>query len=241
MAERLLRLKACVLALSVLALCLFSSTPLRAQVVGATLTGTITDSSGAAIAGANIACKELATGVDRVVNSDAAGFYTIPNLAPGAYTVTVTATGFSTAIRSNFTLTVGESRQLNIPMEVGQVAQRVEVTGEAAAVETSSSEISAVVAPATIVDLPLNGRSWTDLTELQRGVSVITTTESDVEAGQGAGGSCNRGCGVQYSINGGRPQQNNYRIDGVSINDQFNAGPGSQANGGNLGVDAIQE
>jgi hypothetical protein len=214
---------------------------LSAQVVGATLTGTISDASGGAIAGAQISCKNLATSVTREIVSDSAGFYTLPNLAAGAYTVTVTAAGFTTQVRSDFTLTVGQSEELNMTMTVGQVAQKVEITGEASAVETTSSEISAVVNPATIVDLPLNGRSWTDLTELQRGVSVITTTSSDVEAGQGAGGSCNRGCGVQYSINGGRPQQNSYRIDGVSINDQFNAGPGSQANGGNLGVDAIQE
>lgn len=215
--------------------------PLKGQVVGATLSGTVSDPSGAAIPGATVSCKELATGVARDVATDAAGFYTVPNLAPGGYTVTVTAQGFSTAVQSGLTLTVGESRELNVAMTVGQVAQRVEVNSQAAQVETASSEISSVVAPSTIVNLPLNGRSWTDLTELQRGVSVITTTSSDVEAGQGAGGSCNRGCGVQYSINGGRPQQNNYRIDGVSINDQFNAGPGSQANGGNLGVDAIQE
>lgn len=214
---------------------------LRAQVVGATLTGTITDHSGSAIIGATVSCKDVATGISREVVTDSAGFYTIPNLAPGTYTLTAAATGFGTSVRSDFTLTVGESRQLNVTLEVGQVLQRVEVTGEPPAVETTSSEISAVVAPQTIVDLPLNGRSWTDLTELQRGVSVITTTVSDVEAGEGAGGSCNRGCGVQFAINGGRPQQNSYRIDGVSINDQFNAGPGSQANGGNLGVDAIQE
>jgi hypothetical protein len=241
MCTRSKRLNIAWLALAALVLTLCMCDRLNAQVVGATMTGTISDPSGGAIGGAQISCKELATGVVRQVVSDAAGFYTLPNLAPGTYEVTVTASGFSTAIRTGFTLTVGESRELNLTMTVGQVAQQVQVTGEAPSVETSSSEISAVVNPATIVDLPLNGRSWTDLTELQRGVSVITTTSSDVEAGQGAGGSCNRGCGVQYSINGGRPQQNNYRIDGVGINDQFNAGPGSQANGGNLGVDAIQE
>ncbi len=210
--------------------------PLYAQAVGATVTGTTVDSSGAAIAGAQISCKELATGIVRQTVSDTAGFYTLPNLAPGTYTVTATAAGFSTEIRSNFTLTVGQREELNITMQVGQVNQHVEVSGEAPAVETTSSEISAVVNSTTIVDLPLNGRSWTDLTILQRGVSVIETT-----SGETVSGSCNRGCGVQLSINGGRPQQNNYRIDGVSINDQFNAGPGSQAGGGNLGVDAIQE
>src|SRR6185437_935830 len=96
--------------------------PLNAQVVGATLTGTISDPSGAAIPGANVTCKNLATGVVRDVSSDAAGFYTLPNVAPGTYTVTVTADGFSTAIRSCFTLTVGENRALNVTMQVGQIA-----------------------------------------------------------------------------------------------------------------------
>jgi hypothetical protein len=209
---------------------------LNAQVVGATLTGTISDASGGAIAGAQISCKNLGTDVSRDVVADSAGFYTLPNLGAGTYTITVTASGFATQVRSDFTLTVGESQQMNVTMSVGQVAQKVEVSGEAPSVETTSSEISAVVNSTTIVDLPLNGRSWTDLTNLERGVSVIETT-----SGETSSGSCNRGCGVQISINGGRPQQNSYRIDGVSINDQFNAGPGSQAGGGNLGVDAIQE
>ena len=139
--------------------------PLYAQAVGATVTGTTVDSSGAAIAGAQISCKELATGIVRQTVSDTAGFYTLPNLAPGTYTVTATAAGFSTEIRSNFTLTVGQREELNITMQVGQVNQHVEVSGEAPSVETTSSEISAVVSPATIVDLPLNGRSWTDLTD----------------------------------------------------------------------------
>lgn len=209
---------------------------LSAQVVGATLTGTITDASGGAVVGAQISCKNVATGVTRQIVSDSAGFYTLPNLAAGTYTVTATAAGFSTQVRSDFTLTVGESQELNLTMTVGQVAQKVEVTGEAPAVETSSSEISAVVNSTTIVDLPLNGRSWTDLTILQRGVSVIETT-----SGETSTGSCNRGCGVQLTINGGRPQQNSYRTDGVSLNDKYNSAPGSQGGGGNLGVDTIQE
>lgn len=209
---------------------------LSAQVVGATLNGTVTDSSGAAISGAKISCLNVATNVSHDVVSDSSGFYTVPNLPAGNYTVSATADGFSTSVRSGFTLTVGESSELNLTMVVGQVSQKVEVTGEAPAVETSSSEISAVVNSTTIVDLPLNGRSWTDLTVLQRGVSVISTT-----SGETSTGSCNRGCGVQLTINGGRPQQNSYRIDGVSINDKYNSAPGSQGGGGNLGVDTIQE
>ena len=234
-------LRIALLMLLIVGVSVWAPVPVSAQVVGATLTGTVSDSSGAVIAGAQVSIKELATGVTREVTTDSAGLYSAPNLPAGKYDVAVTASGFSTQLRTGLTLTVGAQQQVNLVLTVGQINQKVQVSGEAPAVETVSSEISAVVSPATIVDLPLNGRSWTDLTELQRGVSVITTTSSDVEAGQGAGGSCNRGCGVQYSINGGRPQQNSYRIDGVSINDQFNAGPGSQANGGNLGVDAIQE
>jgi Carboxypeptidase regulatory-like domain/TonB-dependent Receptor Plug Domain/TonB dependent receptor len=216
--------------------CLYPSARANAQVVGATLNGTVADASGGAIAGAQISCKNVATDVTRDVTSDSAGFYTLPNLAPGNYTVTATAQGFSTEIRSGLVLTVGESESLNLTLTVGHVAQKIEVTGEASAVETTSSEISALVNSTTIVDLPLNGRSWTDLTILQRGVSVIATT-----SGETSTGSCNRGCGVQLTINGGRPQQNSYRIDGVSVNDKYNSAPGSQGGGGNLGVDTIQE
>jgi hypothetical protein len=230
------KVKLALLGITTLVVCLCMAAPLKAQVVGATLNGTISDPSGGAIAGAQVACTNLATGVTREVVSDSAGFYTLPNLGAGTYTVTTTASGFSTVVRSDFTLTVGESRELNLRMSVGQVTQKVEVTGEAPAIETSSSEISAVVNSTTIVDLPLNGRSWTDLTILQRGVSVISTT-----SGETATGSCNRGCGVQLTINGGRPQQNSYRMDGVSLNDKYNAAPGSQGGGGNLGVDTIQE
>ena len=137
------------LVFAALVLTFFPFARANAQVVGATLTGTISDSSGGAIAGAQISCKNLATAVTRDMVSDSAGFYTLPNLAPGTYEVTVTAQGFSTEVRSGFTLTVGESRELNLTMTVGQVAQKVQVTGEASAVETSSSEISAVVNPAS--------------------------------------------------------------------------------------------
>lgn len=224
------------LALLAVSVTVWAPVPVSGQVVGATLTGTIVDSSGAVIAGAQISIKEVATGVTREVATDSAGLYSAPNLPAGKYDVTATAAGFSTQVRTGLTLTVGAQQELNLTMTVGQVNQQIQVTGEAPAVETVSSEISAVVNSATIVALPLNGRSWTDLTELQRGVSVVGSGEGEAESG-----FCNHGCGSELAINGGRPQQNSYRIDGVSINDQINAAPGSQAGGGNLGVDAIQE
>jgi hypothetical protein len=203
----------------------------QAQVSGATLSGTVTDPSGAAIPMAQVSIKAVATGVTREVVTDSAGFYAAPNLQPGGYQVAVTASGFSTAVQSGITLTVGAQQSLSITMRVGQVSQTVEVTTEAPTVQLTSSTISAEVNATTVRELPLNGRSWTDLANLQPGVITAEThPASDV----------NRGFGAQVSISGARPQQNNYRLDGVSINDYANGGPGSVL-GGNLGVDAIQE
>jgi hypothetical protein len=204
--------------------------PVWAQVAGATLSGTVTDASGAVIPNAQISIKNVATGVIRDVTADAAGFYTAPNLLPGTYGVTVTAPGFSTQARTGITLTVGAEQSLNISMKVGQITQTINVAGEAPTVQLASSDISAVVTSTTIRELPLNGRSWTDLATLQPGVAVVQTHPSGDE---------NTGYGSQVTISGARPQQNNYRLDGVSLNDYSN-GAGSVL-GGNLGVDAIQE
>jgi outer membrane receptor protein involved in Fe transport len=203
-----------------------------AQVSGATLSGTVTDASGATVPQAQIVITNISTGVTRNVTTDSAGFYTAPNLLPGTYEVRVTATGFSTQVRTGITLTVGAQQALPVTMQVGQVSQTVEVTTEAPTVELTSSTLSAQVTGATVRELPLNGRSWTDLANLQPG--VITAESHSLTGDQ------NRGFGAQISISGGRPQLNNYRLDGISINDYANGGPGSVL-GGNLGVDAIQE
>ncbi len=210
--------------------------PVWAQVAGASLSGTVTDTSGAVIPNAKISIKNEATGVTRGVASDAAGFYTAPNLLPGTYGVTVTAQGFSTQARTGVTLTVGAEQSLDITMKVGQITQTINVAGEAPTVQLTSSDISAVVTSTTVRELPLNGRSWTDLATLQPGVNAIQTQVS-FAAGDARG---NKGFGAQLTISGGRPQQNNYRLDGVSLNDYGNGAPGSVL-GGNLGVDAIEE
>ena len=209
---------------------------LYAQVAGATLTGTVTDSSHAGIPKAQVTITDVATDVARNAVTDNVGFYTAPNLLPGTYDVSVTAPGFSTEVRTGVTLTVGAKQVLDIAMRVGQVSERVQVTGEAPTVELASSTIGAVVNSTTVRELPLNGRSWTDLATLQPGVVAIET-QLPFTSGSNRG---SRGFGAQISISGGRPQQNNYRLDGISINDYSNGGPGSVL-GGNLGVDAIQE
>jgi hypothetical protein len=206
-----------------------------AQVVGATLSGTVTDASGGAVPNAQVTIKNLATGVDRMVVVDSAGFYTVPNLLPGNYEVRFSASGFKTAVNSDVTLTVGAQQVLNASLQVGQMNQQVVVTTEAPTVELASSSLNAVVESPTIVGLPLNGRSWTDLANLQPGVAGVETQVPFGDSGRG-----NRGFGAQIIISGARPTQNNYRLDGISLNDYSNGGPGSVL-GGNLGVDAVEE
>jgi outer membrane receptor protein involved in Fe transport len=220
----------------IVAFCMIGPGPAYAQVAGATLTGTVKDSTGGFIPNAQVVITDVATGVTRTVSADGAGLYTAPNLLPGSYEIRVTATGFSTELQKGVTLTVGAQQVLDFTMRVGQMSQTVEVTTEAPTVELTSSTLSAQVSAATVRELPLNGRSWTDLANLQPGVAGIETQASFA---QGADRG-NRGFGAQVTISGGRPQQNNYRMDGVSVNDYSNGPPGSVL-GGTLGVDAIQE
>jgi hypothetical protein len=212
------------------------STDLRAQVSGGTLSGTISDPSGRAVPQAQVTVKNIATGVEKTFTTNSDGFYTAVNLLPGDYQVTISAAGFNTEVKTGITMNVGAQQTFDLVLHVGTVSHRVEVTTEAPAVEVTSSEISATVNATTVRELPLNGRSWTDLAALQPGVDTIQTQPS-FTTGADRG---NRGFGQQLTISGARPQQNNYRLDGVSLNDYANGAPGSVL-GGNLGVDAIQE
>src|SRR5438105_6017086 len=206
------------------------------QVAGGTISGTVTDSSGRVIGNVQITINNLATGVTRDVTTNDGGFYSAPNLLPGTYQAKFSAKGFKTEARSGIALTVGATEVLDLTMKVGTAVETIQVTGEAPAVQLATSDISAVVNATTVRELPLNGRSWTDLATLQPGVDAIHT-QPDFAAGTDRG---NRGFGQQLTISGARPQQNNYRLDGVSLNDYANGAPGSVL-GGNLGVDAIQE
>ena len=224
----------------ILALVMVSSGSLfyqaQGQVAGGTISGTVTDPSGRVIPDAQVIIKNLATDVTRTTTTNTDGLYTAPNLVPGTYEVKFTATGFKSEGRTGLTLTVGANAVLDITLKVGSTTETVEVASEVPAVQLTTSDISAVVNATTVRELPLNGRSWTDLAQLQPGVDAIHT-QPDFSAGTDRG---NRGFGQQLTISGARPQQNNYRLDGVSLNDYANGAPGSVL-GGNLGVDAIQE
>src|ERR1700694_4564906 len=190
---------AAVLTFVILIIGILGSAQAYAQVAGASITGTVKDSSGAIIPNAQVSITDVATGVVRNVSTDAAGLYSAPNLLPGTYEVRVTATGFSTAIQKGITLTVGTQQSLPITLQVGQVSQTVEVTTEAPTVELTSSTLSAQVTSTTVRELPLNGRSWTHLAALQPGVGVI---DSQVPFSSGSARGI-RGFGAQISISGG--------------------------------------
>jgi hypothetical protein len=215
-------------------LCFFVSVPVRAQVTGATLSGTVTDASGAVIANAQVAIKNTATGITKDATTDSAGSYSAPNLQAGPYEVKVTATGFNTAV-STVTLAVGAQQTLNIPMKVGETATTVQVTEAAPQIDLTSSTLTGQVESRTVEDLPLNGRDWTSLATLHPGVALIEEQMSYATSARG-----NRGFGAELTISGQRTTTNNYRLDGVSVNDYANSGPGNVI-GAALGVDAIQE
>lgn len=207
-----------------------------AQVAGATLSGSVIDPSGAAIPNATVSIKNVGNGEVREAASNSDGFYSAPNLLPGAYEVSASTKGFSKAVQSGITLTVGAQQTLNITLRPGALTEIVQVTSAPPDVQTSSSAISSTVDSRTVRELPLNGRDWTSLATLEPGVvNIPNQATTSFNANKG-----NRGFGNQLSDSGHRPNENSYRLNGVSINDYTNAAPGG-ATGLNLGVDAVQE
>ena len=227
----------CVSFVAILGLLLGFSFPARvsAQVVGATISGTVTDSSGSKMPGVNIVITNVGTGITTSASTKGEGTFGAPNLQPGNYEISASAKGFSTLIRKGITLTVGQELVLNLSLQVGGVNEQVTVTAEAPTVNLANATISGVIEQRAVNELPLNGRSWTDLAILQPGVH-----QSQDQPPITAGDRVKRGLGLELTISGARPQQNNYLLDGVNINDYANAGPGSVL-GGNLGTDAVAE
>jgi hypothetical protein len=188
---------------------------------------------GAVVPGAEVIIRNLATAVTAKLSTDRTGAYSFPSLLPGFYAVTVDAPGFRTQIQSGAEVQVGAVRDVNFHLLVGDRNEQAVVTTAVTTVELTNAELSGFVGARTITDLPLNGRDWTQLATLEPGVSSIRTENA-------LGNRVQQGEGQQLTISGGRPWQNNYRLDGISINDYANGAPGS-ALGVNLGVDAIQE
>src|SRR3989442_9149525 len=203
-----------------------------AQVTTGTISGVVQDSSGAVIPGVSVTVKNVETGIARTATTDEGGRYTVPDLSLGNYEVDAQLPGFQTEVRSGITLTVGRSAVVNFALKVGQLSDKVTITGEAPLVELNSSTLSSLVDERTIRDLPLNGRSYDKLALLQPGTVIMG-------AGQ-EGPAFDYGTGQRFSVTGSRPYANSFMLDGTDINDHANATPGGAA-GTNLGVDGIRE
>lgn len=223
-------------ALLVLMLAASSARPLHAQVAGATLSGLVSNDSDTPLADATVSIRNVLTGIIRVSTTDKDGQYSAPNLLPGLYEITASASGYATSIQHEVSLAVGATQIVNLTLKSGEVTEKIVISVAPPSLDLSSSAISGNVDASTVRDLPLNGRDWTQLATLQADVDTVTVQQPNgVNAPRG-----NRGYGNQMTISGTRPQQNNYRLDGVSFNDYSNGAPGSVV-GVDLGVDAIRE
>jgi len=219
----------------VTAIVLVTGSTCLAQVAGGTISGSVRDSSGRAIAGAQVAVKNSETAILRSIDADNDGIYTAPNLVAGTYQISASKEGFATLVRSGVLVTVGSEEVIDFKLGPGEVKTKIEVSGTPPAIQLASSSLEATENSTTVRELPLNGRDWTTLAQLQPGVTGVYQLPLGLSNQR-----ANRGLGTQFSIGGARPQGNNYRLDGISINDYSNAGSGSVL-GVLLGVEAIEE
>jgi hypothetical protein len=200
------------------------------QVVTGAISGRVFDSTGALVPGASIQMENVETGFSRTVQTDREGRYVARNLPLGAYSVTGKQAGFRTEVRSGIVLAVGSEATVDFQLNVGTAQETVVVTGEAAAIETTTSTLSGLVTPDDMRNLPLNGRDYQQLALLSPG--VISNTA--------AGFIPSQGMGLRLSINGSRADAILYLLDGTVVNDHSTNGPGSAAQE-SLGVEGILE
>ncbi len=208
--------------------------PVNAQVAGGSITGTASGESDAAIPDVRISVKDVSTGLVRTATTNTSGVYGVPDLSPGNYEMTVSASGFTTQLWTSITVTAGVERILNVVMRVGDPTQVVRVVALPALVSEPCPAVCGSANASTVQNTPLNGRDWAALATLQAGVSSVQNGSAT------GGGNTDRGFGAAVSISGSRPDQNSYRLDGVSINDYANGAPGSVL-GDNLGIDAVEQ
>src|SRR5713226_3247153 len=192
-----------------------------AQAGDRTVSGAITSPSGSRIATARLSIKSIANGDTKSVNVKGDGSYVIRNLLPGTYEITVSAPGFADA-HTTVAISADSKPVVNLVMQPASSA-------EAGRGQAGSSTMKGDVT--NVRDLPLNGRSASDVAALEPGVATARTQTS---------GQAQRGFGTQMTISGGRPRQNDSRLDGISVNDYSNGPPGS-ALGVNFGVDAVEQ
>jgi hypothetical protein len=229
--------KPSMLCLPVLAL-LFSClcVPFSAAQVSASLSGLVTDPSGATVSSASVTAKNLDTGVSRTVPTDQSGLYRFFALAVGPYEISVKKEGFAEGIRSGIRLVVGQDATVDLGLRVGKVSEQVKVTEDAPIVNLTTQDISGLVGERQVKDLPLNGRSYDLLLPLNPGVVNFTWEKT------GGIGVSNSTTGNDFSVSGNRPQQNIFLLNGVEFTGaaENNMQPGGSSQE-LLGVDAVRE
>jgi hypothetical protein len=213
MVSRKLRMRASVALIAAL----LGVVPVLAQIGAAALSGAVRDESGAAVADATVTVLAVGTGVSRETITDQRGAYAVRGLVPGQYRIRVSRAGFRTRTREGIRLATGETVTLDLPMQLGGVAEEVQVIADASLLRSQTSGLGHVVDNRKVIDLPLNGRSFITLAGLLPGVALPP------------GSALPR-------INGGRPRTNEYLFDGISV---LQPEPGQVAFFPN--IDAIQE
>lgn len=188
--------------------------------------GTVTDSTGAVVPNVKITITNLATGVAFHTATSSSGDYLAPTLNPGNYTVAAEAQGFQKSVTTGITLTVDQKVRVNVTLKPGAVTQTLQVTAQAVALDTDSAGLSQLMSERQVDQLPLNGRNF---------MQLLTLTAGTVTVG-GEQGTMRQGEGNAISVNGGRPEGNNYTLDGLINTDQALVTPAVI-----LSQDAIQE
>ncbi len=199
-----------------------------AQEVSAGLTGKITDPSGAAIPGASVIAKETNRGAEWPTQTNAEGIYAFPRIPAGSYELRVEVQGFKTALRGGIVLELNQRGRIDIQMEVGVIAETVEVSGMAPLLSTDTTIVGSTLSANSIVNTPLVTRNYISLTLLTPGVT--TTDPSAFNSGARTGG------GGRPYVNGNRKESNNFLLDGVDNNHTSDNLTAYQPN-----LDAIQE
>jgi len=219
-----------------LALVILSASALHAQVVGGTISGTVTDPTGAVIANATVVVHNEDTGTQRTLTTNNSGSYSAPSIPVGSYKVTVTAPSFAPYSREHVGLTIGQSLILPIALSVG-ASSSVDVSDKPlSSVNVSTEQTSGLVDSRQVKELPLNGRSYDQLITLNPGTVNYTNQRS------GGVGTSNSSVGSMFSVSGRRPQDNLFLLNGVEYTGAslINVTPGGTS-GQLLGVDAVRE
>ena len=223
--------------LPALAVVVFYLCALDAQAqMSATLSGAVTDQSGAAVAGATVTAVNSDTGVKRSAVTNQGGRYELFALPLGRYEVHATKEGFAEEVRSGIRLVVGQEATVDLSLRVGKVSERIVVTEDAPVVSVTTQDISGLVNEQQVKDLPLNGRSYDLLLPLNPGVVNFTWEKT------GGIGVSNSTTGNNFAVSGNRPQQNIFLMNGVEYTGaaENNMQPGG-ASQQLLGVDAVRE